>query len=71
MDDNPIPTNGGSKSPLFSGEKTYIVALIAAAAVFAKTMGWIDDSLYQTILALCGVGGLAALRAGVTKSGPQ
>ena len=53
------------------GKKTYIIAALVALATFAKTMSWIDDQTYQLILGLLGAGGLAALRAGVTKSGPQ
>jgi|WetSurMetagenome_2_1015567.scaffolds.fasta_scaffold38931_3 hypothetical protein len=54
-----------------AGYKTYIFAAAIALATFAKAVGWIDDNAYQVILALFGAGGLAALRAGVTKSGPQ
>lgn len=53
------------------GKKTYILAAALGLATFARVMGWLDDSLYQTILGLLGAGGLAALRAGVTKSGPS
>jgi hypothetical protein len=52
------------------GYKTYLMALAAAAAVFAHALNWIDDATFQMLLALFGAGGLAALRAGVTKSGP-
>ncbi len=51
------------------GKKTYIVAALVAAATFAHSVGWIDDTLFQALLGLLGAGGLAALRAGVTKSG--
>ncbi len=53
-----------------SGYKTYLFAGAIALATFAKAVGWIDDNTYQALLALFGAGGLAALRAGVTKSGP-
>ena len=53
-----------------NGWKTYACALIAAFAVFAKALGWIDEATYQVIIGLSGAGGLAALRAGVTKNGP-
>jgi hypothetical protein len=53
-----------------AGYKTYLFAVAIALATFAKVMGWIDEKTYDTILALLGAGGLAALRAGVTKSGP-
>lgn len=51
-----------------SGYKTYIVAAVLAAAVFAHSMGWIDDQVFQVIVGLCGAGGLAALRMGVSKT---
>lgn len=54
-----------------SGYKTYLCAAGLALATFAKAMGWIDDTVYQALAGLFGAGGLAALRAGVTKSGPQ
>jgi hypothetical protein len=52
------------------GYKTYVMALGAAVVVFAHALNWIDEATFQTLLALFGAGGLAALRAGVTKSGP-
>lgn len=52
-----------------NGYKTYIVAGLIGLATVAHTLGWIDDTVYQVILGLLGAGGLAALRAGVTKSG--
>lgn len=53
-----------------AGKKTYLIAALIAVATFAKAMGWIDQTTYELILGLLGAGGLAALRAGVTKSGP-
>lgn len=52
-----------------SGKKTYIIAAFVALAVFAKTMGWIDQATFEILLGLFGAGGLATLRAGVKKSG--
>lgn len=52
------------------GKKTYLVALGMAFLSFAKSLEWIDDTTYQTLLGLLGGTGLATLRAGVTKSGP-
>ena len=49
------------------GYKTYIMAGLIALAVFAKTLGWIDQQTFEILLGLFGAGGLAALRAGVTK----
>ena len=53
-----------------NGKKTYAVAGALALVVFARALGWLDDGIYQNLLGLLGAGGLAALRAGVTKSGP-
>ena len=52
-----------------TGKKTYLIAGAVALATFAHIMGWLDDGVYQMICGLLGAGGLAALRAGVTKSG--
>jgi hypothetical protein len=52
-----------------SGYKTYLVAVGIALATFAKAMAWIDQPTYEIILGLLGAGGIAFLRAGVTKSG--
>lgn len=53
-----------------SGKKTYLIAGGVALAAAAHALGWIDDVVYQAVLGLLGAGGLATLRAGVTKSGP-
>jgi hypothetical protein len=53
-----------------NGKKTYIVAGLIGLAAGARALGWLDDGIYQMILGLLGAGGLAALRDGVTKSGP-
>ncbi|AEB09351.1 hypothetical protein [Desulfobacca acetoxidans] len=50
-----------------SGKKTYFVAGLIAAAVFARIAGFIDDRTYEAILGILGALGLGALRAGVTK----
>ena len=55
---------------MFEGYKTYIVAAGIGLATFARVLGWIDNSTYEILLGLLGAGGLATLRAGVTKSGP-
>lgn len=52
------------------GRKTYLIALAMALLAFAKSVEWIDEATYQTLLGLLGGAGLATLRAGVTKSGP-
>ena len=55
----------------FAGYKTYIVAVLMGALSTAHMLGWIDYATYQAVLGLLGALGLGALRAGVTKSGPQ
>ena len=54
---------------MLDGKKTYISAIVLALVTFAKAMSWIDQSSYELLLGVVGAGGLAALRAGVTKSG--
>jgi len=54
-----------------NGHKTYIMAGLIGLATVAKTLGWIDNTVYEIVLGLLGAGGLAALRAGVAKSGPS
>lgn len=53
------------------GKKTYICMAVVACAFFAKGMGWIDEAMFEMIAGIFSVGGVAALRAGVTKSGPE
>ena len=48
-----------------AGYKTYIIAALIAVATGVKYLGYIDDSMYQTLLALLGAGGLATMRASV------
>jgi hypothetical protein len=50
------------------GRKTYITAAVVALASFALAMGWLSQKQYEVIMGLLGSLGLAALRAGVTKS---
>lgn len=49
----------------FDGRKTYFVALIAVVYLIGADVGWWP--LNETILALFGFGGLASLRAGLSK----
>lgn len=53
---------------MLEGKKTYITAAVLALAAFARTMGWLTGEQYELLLGLLGSMGLAALRAGVTKS---
>jgi len=56
---------------MLSDKKTYIFAGLIALAAFAKAVGWIDEKTYELLMGLFGAGGLATLRAGVKKSGPE
>lgn len=54
---------------MLQGKKTYILAAIAGLLTVVHSLGWISAEVYQTLMGLVGAGGLATLRAGVTKSG--
>ena len=47
------------------GYRTYIFAGLLGLATVAHALGWVDDSVYQTLVGLFGAGGLAGLRAGI------
>jgi hypothetical protein len=49
------------------GYKTYIIAALIAVATAANYLGYLSNEAYQTILALLGAGGLATMRASVSK----
>jgi len=53
---------------MLEGRKTYLTAGLLALAAFARGMEWLDQQHYELILGLLGSLGLAALRAGVSKS---
>jgi hypothetical protein len=53
---------------MLNGKKTYIMAAIMALGAFARGMGWLDQSQFELLLSLAGSMGLAALRAGVSKT---
>ena len=50
-----------------SGKKTYIIAVLAGIVVAVQSLGYIDNDMATTILGFLGAGGLATLRAGVSK----
>jgi len=50
-----------------SGKKTYIVAAAVGGVAVAQHLGWISVETANTLLMLLGAGGLATLRAGITK----
>ena len=51
--------------------KTYVVAVCLGLATVAKALGYLDENAYLTIMGFLNAAGLGALRAGVSKSGPQ
>lgn len=52
------------------GKKTYAIAGVWALATAAQMVGWISPDSLSTLEKVLLPLGLAALRAGVTKSGP-
>lgn len=52
---------------ILKGRKTYLIAAAVAVVVFARMAGLIDEGVYQVVLGLLGAGGLATLRAGMSK----
>lgn len=56
---------------MLEGKKTYLIALIMGLGAFARGVGWLSPQEFEILMGLAGSLGLAALRAGVTKSGPQ
>lgn len=50
------------------GIKTYLVAAAVGVLAVLQHLGYVDASMYATLLGLLGAGGLAALRDGVESS---
>ena len=50
---------------MFSGKKTYLAAAGIAVVAVAHHLGFLDDAMAQTLYALLGAGGFAALRTGI------
>jgi hypothetical protein len=48
---------------MLAGYKTYVVAALTAVVTVAHSLGYINDSLYQTLLALLASGGIATVAA--------
>lgn len=47
--------------------RTYLCAAGIGIATALHALGFLNDSLFQTISALCAAGGLAGLRSAVSK----
>ena len=56
---------------MLSGYKTYVCAAVCFLAGVCYALGWITQDQLNAILAIFGPLTVAALRAGVTKSGSQ
>ena len=56
---------------MLEGKKTYIVAIVIGLATMAQHLGWLSAQQFETIVGILGALGLATLRSGVAKSGPQ
>ena len=53
---------------MLNGKKTYIIAAIMAVGAFARGLGWLQQEQFEILLSLGGSMGLAALRAGVSRT---
>ncbi len=51
-----------------SGYRTYLIAIALATVTAAQYLGWITTETAVALYGVLGAGGLAALRAGVSKS---
>lgn len=50
------------------GKKTYTVVVVLLATIAAYNNGFIDETMYEMLLAVLGATGLATLRDGVNSS---
>jgi hypothetical protein len=51
---------------MLQGQKSYLVAILIAVITFVYAMGWINNTVYTTIVGILAAGGLAALRSAIT-----
>jgi len=56
---------------LLDGKKTYLLSALSFVVGGLWAVGLMDDKTALALLAMSGSAGMAALRAGVTKSGPD
>lgn len=52
---------------MLKGYKTYIIAILAATVTAFHTLGYIDDALFQTLMALLGAGAVGSVAAKVNR----
>lgn len=55
---------------MLQGYKTYIVAVLSAALTLIHTIGYIDESTYQSLLALLAAGGISTVAAKINRINP-
>lgn len=48
------------------GAKTFLVALLFVILAGLKAKGYIDENMYQSLMALLAAAGLATMRMGIT-----
>jgi hypothetical protein len=63
----PIPQELRDMVQGLSGYKTYLVAAAAGALTVAQMLGYIDAEAYANLMLLLGAGGVATLRAAISK----
>lgn len=52
---------------MLKGYKTYIVAILTAALTLLHSLGYIDDTLYQSLLALLAAGAVGTVAAKINR----
>lgn len=52
---------------MLKGYKSYIIAILLAAAGVLHSLGYIDDATYQAILALLGAGAISTVAAKINR----
>lgn len=52
------------------GKKTYIVAILLGLATAAKSLGYIDEATFQTLVTMLGSAGLVTMRMAVDPKKP-
>lgn len=56
---------------MLKGIKSYLIAAVAAAVTIAHMLGYIDESTFQSLMALLGSGAVAAVAAKLNRATTQ
>jgi hypothetical protein len=56
---------------MLQGIKSYLIAAVAAAVTIAHMLGYIDESTFQSLMALLGSGAVAAVAAKLNRATNQ